>query len=195
MKGVSIIICCYNSESKIAKTLGHISKQKTRTNVLWETILVNNASADNTKAVCESTWNAFKNPNPFYIVDQPVPGLIAARKKGISKARYDYIVFCDDDNWLSPDYIQTAFEIFEENPNIGVCGGYNTPVSDVPLPFWFERFHRSYATGEQGTGFGKAKYGSFRCRNDSKKESPDRTTEETIRAVSNREKRKKIACR
>jgi uncharacterized protein (DUF1919 family) len=42
MNGVSIIICCYNSEKLLPETLKHISMQKVDNDLRWEVIIVNN---------------------------------------------------------------------------------------------------------------------------------------------------------
>lgn len=48
--GISIMICCYNSEKRIVPTLQHLSKLKTD-GIAVEIILVNNASTDDTEMV------------------------------------------------------------------------------------------------------------------------------------------------
>jgi glycosyltransferase involved in cell wall biosynthesis len=59
--------------------------------------------------------------------------LINARKKGIDCANYEYLLFCDDDNWLNPDYIVTAFNIINADPNIGVLGGTGKAIAEQPV--------------------------------------------------------------
>jgi glycosyltransferase involved in cell wall biosynthesis len=54
--GVSVIICCYNSEKRIEEVLHHLDKQKDTNHFLWEIILVDNASTDNTAEIARNTW-------------------------------------------------------------------------------------------------------------------------------------------
>ncbi|NJN42415.1 MAG: glycosyltransferase [Flammeovirgaceae bacterium] len=56
-EGVSVIICCYNSSSRIEKTLEHLFQQKTNSRLHWEIILVDNASTDQTKATAIKRWS------------------------------------------------------------------------------------------------------------------------------------------
>jgi len=76
-------------------------------------------------------------------------GLANARIKGVVTATYDYIIFCDDDNWLYNDYVSRSYEIMESNNKIGVLGGRGIAVSDEELPFWFNSFQVAYAVGPQ----------------------------------------------
>ncbi len=56
MIGVSVIICCYNSSSRIIPTLQNLVKQRVPNHIPWEVIVVNNASTDNTGEVAKETW-------------------------------------------------------------------------------------------------------------------------------------------
>src|SRR5258708_7275133 len=100
MKGISVIICCYNSAKRIAETLTHLSQQELDLGISWEVILVDNNSQDKTTEVANITWHSFKRDVPFKIILEPRQGLAHARRKGIDESRYDYLLFCDDDNWL-----------------------------------------------------------------------------------------------
>lgn len=148
-KGVSVVICCYNSEKVIAKTLQYLSKQKTEKDISWEVVLINNNSIDNTVQVAKNAWDDSACA-PFRIVEEATSGIIAARKKGVRVSQYEYIIFCDDDNWLNPNYIQEAYEIMESDFSIGVLGGRGIPVFEEKQPSWMKYFLSSYACGPQG---------------------------------------------
>jgi glycosyltransferase involved in cell wall biosynthesis len=139
VKGVSVIVCCYNSEKRLPETLRHLAKQKINPVVSWEVIIVDNASADRTAQVAAELWREYKGPDVLKIVYQANPGLNQAREKGIEVAKYEYILFCDDDNWLDQEYIIIAFKLMENNPSIGVAGGLGTAHFEVPPPGWLER--------------------------------------------------------
>ena len=149
--GLSLIICCYNSAARLPKTLRHIAGQHVPKNVLWEVIVVDNASTDDTGAVARSVWGQTGCTVPFKIVHQPVPGLLAAREKGLEHSRYDFLLFCDDDNWLQHDYVRQAYAIMLLHPTVAVLGGRGQAVSDQSLPWWFENNSRYYAVGSQAS--------------------------------------------
>jgi glycosyltransferase involved in cell wall biosynthesis len=149
--GVSVIICCYNSENRLPPTLSHIQAQQVPDTIDWELILVDNASKDGTRELAE----AFRDANPeleIKVVFEGEPGLSNARHKGLSEAQYSYICFSDDDNWLDPEYVQTVFGILDNHPEVAVCGGESIPVfeeGNTP-PSWFEAQQAAYACGKQG---------------------------------------------
>ncbi len=148
--GVSVIICCYNSAARLPETLKHLAQQNLPPNILFEVIVVNNASTDNTAAVAENEWQKYQSSGEFRIVDEKKPGLSYARQRGAKEATCGCIVFCDDDNWLAPDYLHNAFRIMESDPQIGALGGRSTAVTDdVKLPDWFEGLQNGFAVGPQ----------------------------------------------
>jgi len=149
MRGISVIVCCYNSAGRLRETLIHLSKQELAYAISWEIILVDNNSNDNTPTVANVLWYSFKKDIPFKVISENKQGLAYARRKGIDESQYDYLLFCDDDNWLDKNYLQLAFEILENNQGIGMAGGQSEAVLEIEMPGWFERGKGSYVVGEQ----------------------------------------------
>jgi glycosyltransferase involved in cell wall biosynthesis len=147
-KGVSVIICCYNSSLRLPETLKHIANQDV-TDLRWEVIIVNNNSSDKTVEVAKEEWARHQFEVPFLVVDEPEQGLSKARRKGVEVSNFEYLVFCDDDNWLSPDYIHNAAKILNSNPSIGVAVGNIQAVTEVDPPYWFNSYSGWYACGSQ----------------------------------------------
>ena len=145
--GVSIIVCCYNSSLRLKETLSHLVNQKSE-GIAFEIIVVDNASTDNTSQVAK---DILKNAPAidYSVVSEPESGLSYARKKGYSIARYEYLLFCDDDNWLEKNYVQLAFETMVNQPKIGILGGYATAVFESAEPFWFKQYELDFAVGDQ----------------------------------------------
>lgn len=162
-EGVSVIICCYNSTSRLYQTLKHLSQQEVPENFSWEIILVNNASTDNTVAFANETWKSFnRNDNIFSVIEEPKPGQMHARKKGVNKAAYECIVFCDDDNWLSKDYVFHAYKTLLKDAMRGAAGGQNLPVTDAEkYPDWWEPYKDKYALGVPAKESGDVSHRGF----------------------------------
>lgn len=157
MKGVTIVICCYNSVALLPQTLAHIAAQKVPPDISWELLIVNNNSTDHTI----ETANGFFNSHPEIsgsVLHEDTPGLSYARQMGFDHAKYEYIILCDDDNWLSPDYTSITFEIMESNPPIGSLGGCGKPVFETTPPAWFNYYRDYYATGPQNNKNGDITY-------------------------------------
>lgn len=146
--GVSVVVCCYNSEKRLPETLEHLGAQKAD-DIPWEIIIVDNASKDKTAEVAASLLKEHCKDIAHKVVHEPEPGLSFARTKGVEEAQYEIILFVDDDNWLCDTYIQTVYEGFEHNPEIGIIGGFGEPVFEVEPPAWFAKFESNFATGEQ----------------------------------------------
>ncbi len=153
LPGVSIVICCHNSATRISETLKYLSEQQFSISIPWEVIVVNNASSDNTVEVAHTWGGKFGNSN-FKIIDQTIPGLAAARQKGIEFSAYSLLIFCDDDNHLESNYVQEAYILMNQNPQVGVAGGWVQPK----LPFypgkWIEANYAALAIGRQSATSG-----------------------------------------
>ena len=148
--GVSVVTCCHNSSSRLPETLKHLASQSLTTSLAWEVIVVNNASSDETSRVAAHLWSEYGSPAPMRVVDEPTPGLSHARERGIASARYDTLVFVDDDNWLNGNYLSVAYDIMQAHPDIGALGGHITAAFEVEPPTWFGEMQSWYAVGPQG---------------------------------------------
>lgn len=148
MHGVSVIICCYNSAVRLRETLKHLSLQNVPPGVPWEIIVVDNHSTDDTKEAALQIWSDFEKDIPFKIIEEPRQGLSFARETGAKNACYEFLLYCDDDNWLDDKYVHYAYCIMKENNKIGVLGGGVDGVFETEKPVWFERFQAAYAIGK-----------------------------------------------
>lgn len=113
----------------------------------WEVIVVDNHSSDDSSAVAFASWKRYRCTAPFNVIAEPRPGLSFARKTGADAAQYELLLYCDDDNWLAPDYIRISFQQMQAHPNIGVLGGRSTACFEANEPAWFSRFEKAYAVG------------------------------------------------
>ena len=147
--GVSVIICCYNSAQRLPETLKHLAQQVS-SGIAWEIIIINNLSVDNTVTVAKEEWDKYGAKTQLKIVEEQRSGLAYAREAGIKAAKYEYLIFCDDDNWLCERYVATAFEIMETHTDAGLVGGYGNAVCEITPPEWFEQKKGGYAVS---TGF------------------------------------------
>jgi glycosyltransferase involved in cell wall biosynthesis len=154
-KGISVLICSYNGSKRIAATLQHLASQHTQTNVDWEIVLVDNASTDQLIETAKAHWSTQSSLVPFRIVQEPKAGKNNAFDKGLQQARYQYILICDDDNWLATDYIQTTWDIVNSHPEIGMLGGRGIAKFEVPPPDWFPQYESYFAVGSQSHASGE----------------------------------------
>jgi glycosyltransferase involved in cell wall biosynthesis len=156
-KGVSIIISTYNGADNLPEAIEHVSKQQIADGIPLELIVVDNNSSDNSAAVAQATWGQVGSTRTsFRLLTEKTPGKYHALQLAIKEARYEYVIICDDDNWLAPDYAQRVYDILDAYPEVGAVGGLGTPeTKGLPLPEWFEHYLFAYAVGPQSsqTGF------------------------------------------
>jgi glycosyltransferase involved in cell wall biosynthesis len=126
----------------------------------FEILVVNNASNDDTENWLEEWIIKNKRKVPVRQIHESKPGLAHARIKGIQEASFSYLLFCDDDNWLSPDYIRIGLTLLAENPKIGVLGGCGEAIFETEKPSWFDHYSHSFAVGDLGMKSGKIPEGS-----------------------------------
>lgn len=144
MDGVSVVVCCHNSASRLPATLRHLSEQRGAAGMPWEVVVVDNASRDATAQVARDCWTG-PQPAPLRVIHEPKPGLAHARVRGIAESRFEFITFIDDDNWVASNWVAEVARVFRAHPDVGLCNGVSEAVSDQPLPHWFRQFQISYA--------------------------------------------------
>ena len=155
--GVTVLICTYNGSKRLPDTLAYLARQVVHERIDWEVLIVDNASTDNSAETALSAWKKLGEPVPLRITNQPIPGLTPAKEKGLCEAKYEYVIICDDDNWLNPDFINRSYQLMNKNPDIGILGGYGELVFEEDPPTWLEAYC-IYASGPQAKKSGKVSH-------------------------------------
>ena len=146
-RGISVVICCYNSSWVIRRTLDALKEQRFSFSVPYEIVLVDNRCSDDTVTIAESAMKG--SEIDFRIVNEDRPGLANARRKGIKEVKYDYVLYCDDDNLLCPDYVSTVVELLDNMPEVGAVGGKGIAEFEIEPPQIIKDNISCYAVGSQ----------------------------------------------
>lgn len=118
---ISVIIPVYNCQEYITKCLDSFVSQDFKD---IEIICVNDGSKDNTLEVLKKYIEHHKKDR-IILIDKENAGVWYARIDGIKKARGDYIVFCDSDDYVERNYLSKMYnKIKEDNSDISICGFY-----------------------------------------------------------------------
>lgn len=104
MPKISIIIPVYNSENYLKKCLDSVFSQ---TFDDYEVIIVNDGSPDGSQAIIDRYLGA--HPDRIIALQQENAGQAAARNKGFSLARGEYVFFVDSDDYLHREALQKAY--------------------------------------------------------------------------------------
>ncbi|OLF40168.1 glycosyltransferase, partial [Psychrobacter sp. Rd 27.2] len=122
-EGISIILPSYKGRNTIIDTLTSITNQRNIDFSLIEVVIVVNGEEDGTIEKVQ----AFSRKNPFLKIDcsySEVASASHARNLAVLKATKDYLVFCDDDDLLSEEYLAALYKV--KGPNsIGFCRIYD----------------------------------------------------------------------
>ena len=151
---ISAVICTYNRCDRLSYALQALTKQSLPGD-RFEVIVIDNASTDQTKELCDRYVGQFTN---FVYVYEPILGLWQARNRGMQVATGEYIAYLDDDaipckGWL--EAILDCFQTVQPQP-VGI-GGPIAGLWEIPRPSWLsERIAHYYTVcnyGEQSDWF------------------------------------------
>lgn len=96
----SIIIPFFNSEKYLVQTINSIVEQSYQD---WELILVDDGSTDNSLSIVRNATESLTNRVKIYSTNNM--GLSEARNFGIDRAKGEYILFVDSDDFLGEDLL------------------------------------------------------------------------------------------
>lgn len=114
---ISVIVCTHNPRKDyLERTLDALRKQ-TLPIENWELLLIDNAS--NQPLI--DKWDLSWHPHSRHIREDE-QGLTPARLRGILESNGEILVFVDDDNLLSSDYLEESLGISHNYPIIGCWG-------------------------------------------------------------------------
>ena len=107
MPKFSIIVPVYNVEEYIDDCLKSIKNQSFKD---YEVIVVNDGTKDNSMDIVKKY--------DVEIINQENGGLSAARNTGVKKAKGDYLIFLDSDDYIEKDLLKKLNDSLEDNPDI-----------------------------------------------------------------------------
>lgn len=105
---ISIIVPIYNAECYLEKCLLQLQVQ-TYSNI--EILMIDDGSTDQSASICKRYMEADKR---FQYIYQDNAGVSAARNKGLSLAKGDYIGFCDSDDWVDADLYEVLYHMADQ---------------------------------------------------------------------------------
>jgi len=135
---VSFIICTYNREKYIYRSLESIALQQADKND-FELVAVNNNSTDSTDSLCKKIAENYPELHYTYVIETE-QGLSAARNRGMKEAKGAIFVFIDDDAFANKDFAQNIISFYNSNSNVMATGGKTIPQFEEEKPIWMSHF-------------------------------------------------------
>jgi cellulose synthase/poly-beta-1,6-N-acetylglucosamine synthase-like glycosyltransferase len=108
----SIVIPLYNKQPFIALTLASVAAQTCRD---FEVIVIDDGSSDGGAELAERCLGSFKD---WSLIRQTNAGVSAARNKGISVARGQWVAFLDADDYWHPQHLSTLLDLSRAYPAV-----------------------------------------------------------------------------
>lgn len=117
---LSIIVPVYNAEKYLYKNVMTLIQQ-TISSADYEIILINDGSKDASSEICFQLSQDYSN---IILISQKNSGVSVARNAGIEKARGHYITFVDSDDYVCPEYVETIFELVDEEKEFYILDNF-----------------------------------------------------------------------
>ena len=112
MAKVSVLVAVYNAEKTLGRCLDSLLGQTLKD---IEIMCVDDCSTDRS---LEILGNYAANDSRVRVLHQNENmGQAVARNRGLKESRGEYVCYLDSDDCMSPDALERAVDVFEENPN------------------------------------------------------------------------------
>ncbi len=117
MPAISVIVPIYDVEEYLPKCLKSLICQS-YTDI--EILLIDDGSSDSSSQICDTFAAADSRVKVFHTSNK---GISAARNLGIEKAKGDYLMFVDGDDWVEPDFCAVPLGVaLQENADVVMFG-------------------------------------------------------------------------
>lgn len=133
---LSIVISTYNNADSLIRTLRSLDAQDAD-RALWECVVVNNASTDDTKSKVEALV-AELSIN-IRLVEEPQQGLSYARNRGIAESQGNIVAFIDDDETVNSGFVSAYIDLFH-NYGAFAASGAVVACYDGGRPKWMSKY-------------------------------------------------------
>ncbi len=134
---LSIVISTYNNATSLVRTIESVACQDADRS-LWECVVVNNASTDDTQSRVEELIKRYDNIN-LRLVDEPQQGLSQARNRGIAESKGDFIAFIDDDETVNEGFVTAYIDLFLNHGAFAAAGAVKA-CYDNGRPKWMSKY-------------------------------------------------------
>lgn len=130
---VSVVMPCYRCTRTLARAVASVAAQ---TNLPIELVLVDDGSADGTRALMQELANTYPPGWIKLVLRDENTGAASARNVGWAVARQPYIAFLDSDDTWHPQKIELQYAYMQANSHVALCGHGHRLLTKNALPDW-----------------------------------------------------------
>jgi len=151
----SVIIPTLNQSANLKQCLFHLS-ELSFDHDLFEVLVIDNGSTDDTKKISLSFRDKFKN---FRYLFCGSPGLMAARHLGCDASKGEILCYLDDDSLVTKNWLRGISESFADE-SVGMVGGPCIPEYEIKPPSWLKYFWRETEHGKTNSFLSLVDFGN-----------------------------------
>jgi glycosyltransferase involved in cell wall biosynthesis len=146
--GLTLAICVHNGAARLPKVIQRIATQQDCAATEWEILLIDNASTDGSARAAKDAMPSSLSDR-LRIVREEKLGVANARVRAIVEARYAWMSFVDDDNWISERWIAVISDVFRKHPTVALIHTPSRAHIQGPTPEGFDVFKGWLAIGSR----------------------------------------------
>lgn len=135
---ISVIICTYNPAFDFLNKCIRSIHQAASSLTDYEILVIDNNS---NPSITTFDFKPHLGLINIQIIVESQQGLTPARLRGIKESKGDFLIFVDDDNVLSNDYLICAMNIFTKYPWVGsFSGNVKLEYDNYTPPVWLTKY-------------------------------------------------------
>ncbi|MGB7086078.1 MAG: hormogonium polysaccharide biosynthesis glycosyltransferase HpsE [Phormidesmis sp.] len=147
----TVVIATYNGADRVGAVLDRLRCQIDTDDIVWEVIVVDNNSSDQTAEVVKRYQASWPEAVPLRYEFEPQQGAGFARHHGTKVANSPLIGYLDDDNLPWINWVRSAYRFGQQNPHVGVFGSRIYGKFSTTPPANFERISSLLALTDRGS--------------------------------------------
>ena len=125
---ITVIIPAYNAEKQLYRAVESVLGQTYKN---LEILIIDDGSQDGTGAIADSYAKSDSRIVVFHVENG---GEARSRNLGLSKAKGDYIAFCDADDYMHPEMLEKMYgAIIRDSSDIAICSWKYVDENGVKL--------------------------------------------------------------
>jgi glycosyltransferase involved in cell wall biosynthesis len=146
----TIAIPTYNGAKRLEVLLNSLKGQDIPSDFIWQVIIVDNNSVDNTSEVVKEYQDHWTGNRSLIYAFEPQQGAAFARQKAMQLAPSELVGFLDDDVIPSVNWVIAAYQFGLDHPHAGAYGGRILGKFETAPPENFKRIQSFLALRDRG---------------------------------------------